>query len=118
MVPQARSLLLRLKAARRTDDDAEPILLSPRPGVRRIDYNRTSRGFLKYRRMARLRDGLSYHSLRHTFASWLAQDGVSLFHIQAMLRQSTPGVVQRYAHLAPESIHASASRAFGSIDKG
>lgn len=44
------------------------------------------------------------HVLRHTCASWLAQRGVPLYLVRAMLGHSTIAVTERYAHLAPDHL--------------
>jgi len=44
---------------------------------------------------------LTFHSLRHTFASWLAMADVDLYRIQKLMRHKTFAMVQRYAHLRP-----------------
>jgi integrase len=48
-----------------------------------------------------------FHTLRHTFASWLAQRGVDLYVIQQLLRHRSPQMTQRYAHLRPDAVRAS-----------
>lgn len=50
-------------------------------------------------------DRLHFHSLRHTFASWLVQDGVSLYEVQKLLGHSNISVTQIYSHLQPELMH-------------
>ncbi|MDD8019255.1 MAG: tyrosine-type recombinase/integrase [Bacteroidota bacterium] len=50
-------------------------------------------------------DRLHFHSLRHTFASWLVQDGVSLYEVQKLLGHSNIAVTQVYSHLQPEQLH-------------
>jgi integrase/recombinase XerC len=50
-------------------------------------------------------DKLHFHSLRHTFASWLVQDGVSLYEVQKLLGHSNISVTQVYSHLEPEKLH-------------
>jgi len=42
---------------------------------------------------------ISPHAMRHTFASILAQRGVSLFKIAAWMGHSTAQVTELYAHL-------------------
>lgn len=49
-------------------------------------------------------DGLTYHSLRHTFASWLVQRDVQLKKV-AMLLGDTAAMVERvYGHLLPTDL--------------
>ena len=43
-----------------------------------------------------------FHTLRHTFASWLAQDGVDIYAIMKLMRHKKIEMTQRYAHLIPE----------------
>jgi integrase len=44
---------------------------------------------------------VSFHSTRHTFASWLIQRGVPPAEIQQYLGHSSDTMTRRYAHLAP-----------------
>ncbi|MGD0373637.1 MAG: site-specific integrase [Streptosporangiaceae bacterium] len=41
--------------------------------------------------------------MRHTAASWLVQDGVPLYDVQALPGHESYGTTQRYAHLAPDA---------------
>jgi integrase len=43
----------------------------------------------------------SFHTLRHTAASWLVQQGVDLYAVGQILGHKTPRMTQRYAHLSP-----------------
>lgn len=69
-----------------------------------------SKRFKRYVRLAGLDERLHFHSLRHTFASWLALDGVSLYAIQKLLGHSSSSVTQIYSHLQPEQLHATVNR--------
>lgn len=59
---------------------------------------------------AGLNGKLHFHSLRHTFASWLVQDGVSLYEVQKLLGHSNIAVTQVYSHLQPEGLHSTVNR--------
>jgi len=44
---------------------------------------------------------LTFHNLRHTFASWLALNGEDLKTIQELMRHKTISMTMKYAHLIP-----------------
>ena len=44
-----------------------------------------------------------FHSLRHTFASWLACNGEDIYRIQRLMRHKTITMTMRYAHLIPDA---------------
>lgn len=48
---------------------------------------------------------VGWHTLRHTFASWLVIRGVSLRVIQDLLGHSSIKQTEQYAHLAPNATH-------------
>lgn len=58
-------------------------------------------------------DGLTTHSLRHTFASWLAQQNVSVLVIAKLIGDTVEQVVSTYAHLVPENL----DEAIGVLDR-
>ena len=43
-----------------------------------------------------------FHTLRHTFASWLALDGTALYTIKELMGHKTLTMTERYAHLIPD----------------
>jgi integrase len=52
----------------------------------------------------------SFHSLRHTAASWLVMQGVDLYAVGQLLGHRTPRMTQRYAHLSPSYMAAAVSK--------
>lgn len=58
-------------------------------------------------------DDVSFHTLRHTFASWAMMRGVSLKELQELLGHSSLAMTMRYAHLAPEHLRTAVSRLEG-----
>ncbi len=69
-----------------------------------------SRQFKLAVRAAKLGEEYHFHSLRHTFASWLAQAGVSLYEIKELLGHTNIITTQVYAHLQPETLHATVNK--------
>jgi len=48
------------------------------------------------------RQKVCFHTLRHTFASWLAQAGEPLLTIKELLGHKTMSMTERYSHLSPD----------------
>ena len=62
-------------------------------------------------------DGVSWHALRHTFASRLAMSGATEGTIASLLRHSGTVLVRRYAHLSPSHLQDEIEKvsAFGRV---
>lgn len=52
----------------------------------------------------------SFHTLRHTAASYLVMEGADLYAVGQILGHKTPRMTQRYAHLSPEYQAATAGK--------
>jgi integrase len=52
----------------------------------------------------------TFHTLRHTFASWLAIQGTPLIEIRDLLGHATLTMTERYAHLIPDQKRKSVRR--------
>lgn len=48
------------------------------------------------------RQRVTFHTLRHTFGSWLALEGVPLRTIQDLMGHKTIAMTVRYSHLTPD----------------
>ena len=70
-------------------------------------YQNLYRSWNKARCAAGLRD-FRLHDLRHSFASILVNNGVSIYEAQNLLGQASINTTKRCAHLAPETLRRSA----------
>jgi integrase len=84
-------------------------LVFPTTKVTRIE--RISKTFNRVVEELGLNEGITdtrykvvWHSLRHTYASWLVQSGVSLYTVQKMLGHSRINMTERYSHLHQENM--------------
>lgn len=76
------------------------LFINPKTGTR---YNSFHIAYFKARDMAGLPD-VRIHDLRHTYASLLINNGVSLYEVQELLGHSSAAMTQRYAHLQPNQL--------------
>lgn len=56
-------------------------------------------------RYGREGEGLTYHSLRHTFASWLIREGWSATLVALWMGNTSREVERTYSHLSPTDLH-------------
>jgi integrase len=62
------------------------------------------------------RQEVVFHTLRHTFASWLVKRGHPLYTVAKLLGHRSITMTQRYAHLAPDTQRAAVSRLEGLLN--
>ena len=69
----------------------------------KIDKHNLRRAFVIAMEKAGIED-FTFHGLRHTFATRLAQSGVDLYKISKLLGHKDIKTTQRYSHHCPESL--------------
>lgn len=95
--------------------DTVDALLSAWPGPRQgrlFPAGRPDRGYLHALETAELAD-VTFHTLRHTFASHFMMRGGNLYELQKLLGHKDITMTMRYAHLSPEHLRASMERMEG-----
>ena len=63
-------------------------------------------------------EGVTLHTLRHTFASRLAQSGMSLHEVQSLLGHASITTTQIYAHLVPNQASSKAVSMLDNFGRG
>lgn len=51
-----------------------------------------------------------FHTLRHTFASWLVESGTDIYYVMKLMGHSDIKLTMRYAHLGKNSLRAAVQR--------
>ena len=97
---------------RYTVQDNHRLLFPTADGKKRVQV---SRAFMKCVSQLGFNDGVTdsrqrvvFHTLRHTFASWLVQKGVPLHTVAELMGHKSIAMTQRYAHLSPDSLRNAA----------
>ncbi|MCK9462899.1 MAG: site-specific integrase [Proteobacteria bacterium] len=73
-------------------------------------------GFPLIKRRGKARHYVTFHGLRHTFASHFMMRGGDLFKLQALLGHQSITMTQRYAHLAPDAFAGEHGRFGGAAE--
>lgn len=63
-----------------------------------------------------IRQKVCFHTLRHSFASALVQEGVPLFVLKELLGHKTTEMTNRYSHLSPQSVKTAAMQMQGKLN--
>jgi site-specific recombinase XerD len=78
-------------------------------GKRHLHPTILQRAFKQAKVEARITKPVSFHSLRHTFATHLLESGVNVRTIQALLGHRSLGSTQRYVHVAGDYLRQTRS---------
>jgi integrase len=96
--PEMTRQLAELKLRSRYSADGDPVFVA-RNGKPLMHRNATGRGFELAAARAGI-DGVTFHSMRHAFASRMIDRGISLTVLAALMgRESSAITERRYVHL-------------------
>ena len=93
------------------DRPSDPVFYNPRTGKR---YDSFYAAWYRARDRAGL-PTVRFHDLRHTFASLLINEGVSLYEVQRLLGHHHITMTERYAHLLPDTLQERVERVSGLV---
>jgi integrase len=101
------------EATRRTISERTPggpgdLVFPAKHGGRRVQVSKAFDAVVKSiglnDRVSDQRERICFHSLRHTFASWLVCSGTPLYTVQRLLGYKSIALTERYSHLAPDHV--------------
>lgn len=99
MTDEIRGLLSNKKQGRPND----LVFPGPRSGKRQEKVSKVFRQVAKElgfnKDITDRRQQVCFHTLRHTFASWLIEQGEDIYTVQKLLREKTLSMAARYSHL-------------------
>ncbi len=92
------------------------LVFRPREYAKTKHMQLVSRTFNRCVNDLKLNDGIEdprqkivFHSMRHTFASWLVQKGVSIYAVKELLGHRTLTMTERYSHIAADHLRQAAA---------
>lgn len=74
------------------------------PNGNPIDYGHVYRKLKKDQKISGVDDRVSFHDLRHTFATQFMTNGGNIFELQKLLGHTKIEMTMRYAHFAPDHL--------------
>jgi integrase len=95
-------------------DPDDPVFLSDRT---KAAFTTIAKSWDRIRKSAGLPE-LRLHDLRHSYASFLVNDGRTLYEVQAILGHSSSKVTERYAHLSTKTLQEAAASASARLTGG
>lgn len=79
------------------------------------EYTTNDKGEQVPVKLSDARQRVVFHSLRHTFASWLVQNGTPLYTVAELMGHSTLEMTRRYSHLSPDTLRKAAMSLEGKL---
>jgi site-specific recombinase XerD len=62
------------------------------------------------------RQKVVFHTLRHTYASWLVERGADLYTVKELMGHKTLAMTERYSHLGENTLKQAVSRLDESLE--
>jgi len=100
----SQALLQTLRAYWR-QSKPKPYLFPGESGRKPLCISAAQKAFGRARLNAGIRKPISFHTLRHSFATHLLEDGVNVRRIQALLGHRSLETTERYTHVAENYLH-------------
>jgi len=95
-------------AARRDGQKPSALAFPGQHGQRRVPFCKAFRSAISRlglnEGVTDRRQRVTFHSLRHTYASWLVMQGTPLYTVQRLMGHRTSAMTERYSHLAPDHL--------------
>ena len=63
------------------------------------------------------RQKVVFHTCRHTFASWLVEQGVDLYVVRELMGHGSLSMTERYSHLSPDKLRRAVKTLEAGMDK-
>jgi site-specific recombinase XerD len=107
-IPISNELLkvLQRRLEERNPDSTRSKFVFAKPNEQKFSGDFVSRVFKRSCIALNMDPGIHFHTLRHSFASNLAQRGVSLYIIKELLGHSSISTTEIYSHLNRDSLKA------------
>ncbi len=108
-IPLPAPLAELLRAWRGRSHSEVWVFPNERGGVQKAGSKSSDEFFHECRKEAGI-ERMTFHSLRHTFASHFMMNGGDIYRLQSLLGHSSVKVTERYAHLSPDAFAGDRNR--------
>lgn len=103
-IPMNNELFILLVERRRNVRNESEWVFHDSKGIQ-FKENFISKKFRHYVLLSGINPKIHFHSLRHSFASALVKEGISLYAVQKLLGHRSIKTTEIYCHLSPEQLH-------------
>lgn len=85
----------------------------PGAGGAKLNGQYLGKRFAEYRKRSGVRDGLTFHGLRHTFGTYAVRRGMDVYRLKEIMGHADIKTTMKYARLRPASLRPDMERCFG-----